>query len=123
MVRRTQSCTRRRRHRRSVARSWPASSAAAPTTRTSPPEAVKLPLCPWTLERGTLDNRHGPPAMHPRDPLSRGEADMKRRDFVIVGSGVLGLGLTGSWARPALAQLGDILGAPKTLIDRAIEAR
>ena len=44
---------------------------------------------------------------------------MDRRRFVILGSG--GLVLLG--ARPALAQLGDILTAPKTLIDRAIEAR
>jgi hyperosmotically inducible protein len=46
---------------------------------------------------------------------------MDRRQFVILGSGGLALAAL----RPGLAwaQLGDILGAPKTLIDRALEAR
>jgi osmotically-inducible protein OsmY len=46
---------------------------------------------------------------------------MDRRQFVMLGAG----GIAFAVLRPGLAwaQLGDILGAPKTLIDRAIEAR
>jgi osmotically-inducible protein OsmY len=46
---------------------------------------------------------------------------MDRRQFVVLGSGGFALAVL----RPGLAwaQLGDILSAPKTLFDRAIEAR
>src|SRR5882672_1064218 len=46
---------------------------------------------------------------------------MDRRQFVMLGSG--GVALAFLRPEPTWAQLGDILGAPKTLIDRAIEAR
>ncbi len=52
---------------------------------------------------------------------------MNRRDFVFAASGTVGAATIGAalvgWPRAALAQLGDLLTAPKTLIDRAIEAR
>lgn len=48
---------------------------------------------------------------------------MNRRHFIITGACGLALATDLVRPRPAAAQLGDILSAPKTLIDRAIEAR
>lgn len=49
---------------------------------------------------------------------------MNRRRFVVVSAGSLAVGVAGVVRpRPAAAQLGGILSAPKTMFDRAIEAR
>jgi osmotically-inducible protein OsmY len=45
------------------------------------------------------------------------------RRFVILGGGAAACAAVALWGGPAVAQLGDLLTAPKTLIDRAIEAR
>lgn len=48
---------------------------------------------------------------------------MNRRHFVTVGAGSLAAATGLFRSRPAAAQLGGILSAPKTMFDRAIEAR
>ncbi|HTP82293.1 MAG TPA: hypothetical protein VMQ11_05085 [Alphaproteobacteria bacterium] len=48
---------------------------------------------------------------------------MNRRHFVVMGAGGLVVARDLFRPRPAAAQLGNILGAPKTMFDRAIEAR
>ena len=48
---------------------------------------------------------------------------MNRRHFIILSAGGLAVATDLVRPRPAVAQFGDMISAPKTLFDRAIEAR